>query len=353
MQAVGIIGAVIMPHNIYLHSALVLSRSIDRTRPEKSEANFYFTLESTLALIVSFLINGAVVAVFGEGFYSEKCAGLSEALTLLPDHQVVEPPFACVPLSAGTVHSNVHCSVGGVEGSCAPIGLQGAASALQHGLGSSSKVLWAIGLLAAGQSATMTGTYAGQYVMEGFLKITLPNFVRLAITRAIALVPATLVAVVANTDSLAADKLDEWLNVLQSVQIPFAILPLLRFTSDYRIMGDFVNSYRLTAAGWTCAIIILIINVYLVGSSAASFGVFDAPWSLGVFLLACCAYGYILWRVVAADVRKFVAYCRSGHRYAPLRFDDDDEGEEEAPSEVKTLLNGSVHESSKYGSTTL
>ena len=190
---------------------------------------------------MSFLINAAVVSVFAEGFYSDKCASLSEALLLLPDRQWANPPFACVPISDGTPHSGVECSVSGVVGSCAPIGLQGAASALQHALGPSSRVLWAIGLLAAGQSSTMTGTYAGQYVMEGFLKITLPNYLRLAITRAVALVPATCVAVVANSDSLAADKLDEWLNVLQSVQIPFAILPLLRFTSDPRIMGDFVN----------------------------------------------------------------------------------------------------------------
>ena len=351
VQAVGIIGAVIMPHNIYLHSSLVLSRSIDRTRPEKiKEANFYFTVESTVALLVSFMINAAVVAVFAEGFYSDACAAISDPLTLHPDNQVVQPPFACVPFDGdGGVHSGIQCvSESGIAGTCAPIGLQGAASALRSALGPSSRILWAVGLLAAGQSSTMTGTYAGQFVMEGFLRITVPNWVRLAITRSIALIPATLVAVIANTDSLAADKLDEWLNVLQSVQLPFAMLPLLRFTGDEGIMGEFVNGRKITALGWTIGVLIIAINVYLVVKSASGFGVFDAAWSVGVFLVLMFLYGWMLWRVASVDVIRFVRYCTGSSRQsvAAHKYEAVHTSSDEAETMALDLMT-----SAKYGAT--
>eukprot|EP00514_Thraustochytrium_sp_LLF1b_P012585 CAMPEP_0184545096 /NCGR_PEP_ID=MMETSP0199_2-20130426/4068_1 /TAXON_ID=1112570 /ORGANISM="Thraustochytrium sp., Strain LLF1b" /LENGTH=720 /DNA_ID=CAMNT_0026939355 /DNA_START=82 /DNA_END=2241 /DNA_ORIENTATION=- len=272
VQAVSILGAVVMPHNIYLHSALVLSRDIDRTRPYKvAEANKYFGIEAGVALFVSLMINAAVVAVFAHGFYSPTCQDLSEPQTLYPSLVTVHPPFACVPKdSPGVQRSSVACITdGGVSGTCMPIGLQGAAHALRSFLGTAGATLWALGLLAAGQSSTMTGTYAGQFVMEGFLQLEIPNWVRVGLTRAISLIPATMVALLANADTLAADRLDEALNVLQSLQLPFALLPLLYFTSSEEYMGEFANSRTVRGLGWASTVLVLVINAYLVSQSVS------------------------------------------------------------------------------------
>lgn len=140
VQAVAIIGSVVMPHNIFLHSALVQTKPIDRTNQIKvSEASFYYSVEAAIALFVSFLTNLAVLTVFATGFYSAACAsqGLAE--------------------------------VGGV---CTTIGLQQAGATLHELLGDKARVVWAVGLLAAGQSSTMTSTYASQYACEGFLNLT-------------------------------------------------------------------------------------------------------------------------------------------------------------------------------------
>ncbi len=123
------------------------------------------------------------------------------------------------------------------------------------------KIVWAIGLLAAGQSSTMTGTYAGQFVMEGFLKIRWPKWRRVLITRSIAIVPTILVALLA-TNNL--DKMDTFLNVLQSIQLPFALLPVLHFTSSKRIMGDFRNGRITKFVVWCLGVVVMTINFYLV-----------------------------------------------------------------------------------------
>eukprot|EP00696_Hemimastix_kukwesjijk_P011599 gnl/Hemi2/2454_TR870_c0_g1_i1.p1 gnl/Hemi2/2454_TR870_c0_g1~~gnl/Hemi2/2454_TR870_c0_g1_i1.p1 ORF type:complete len:519 (+),score=165.36 gnl/Hemi2/2454_TR870_c0_g1_i1:115-1671(+) len=221
MQAVGMVGAVIMPHNIYLHSALVQSRKIDTTsRAKVSEANYYYAIECAVALFVSFLINLAVLAVFAGQFYNNPAYNTSD------------------------------------------IGLSNAGEALAKSMGSAAKIIWAVGLLAAGQSSTMTGTYAGQFVMEGFLELHMPPWKRVMITRSIAIVPAVLVAIIAQQD---LDALDEWLNVLQSVQLPFALLPLLRFVSSKTIMGEeFVLHSAYQALAWVLGLMVMAFNIYLV-----------------------------------------------------------------------------------------
>ncbi len=279
VQAVSILGAIVMPHSIYLHSGLVLSRDIDRSRAHKvAEANWYFSVEAALALSVSLLINCAIVAVFAHGFYSAQCQALHRPLLLEPSGVLVQPPFACVPHLAlpglppqhhaqqdyGAQSSGVVCVTdSGRAGTCMPIGLQGAAGALDASLGPLARTVWAVGLLAAGQSSTMTGTYAGQFVMEGFLDLQIPNWVRVGLTRAVSLVPATIVAVLANSDYLAADRLDETLNVVQSMQLPFALLPLLCFTGSTRCMGAFANGQATRLVGWGCTGLVLAINAYL------------------------------------------------------------------------------------------
>ncbi|XP_071943498.1 uncharacterized protein [Antedon mediterranea] len=213
-QAVGIVGAVIMPHNIYLHSALVLSRKINRKqKQEVEEGNMYYAIESAIALFISFLINLFVVAVFAEAFYLKEDPSLANAGPWIRE---------------------------------------------KYGRGLS--IIWGIGLLASGQSSTMTGTYAGQFVMEGFLNIKWPKWKRVLLTRSIAMVPTIIVAVSAQSE---LDVLDSGLNVLQSIQLPFALLPILHFTNSERIMGNYKNSLFIKILVWVLAVVIMVINFYL------------------------------------------------------------------------------------------
>lgn len=198
-QAVGIVGCVIMPHNVFLHSALVQSRQIDHSKKGRvQEALNYYSIESTLALVVSFIINLFVMTVFAKGFYGTEMAngiGLANAGQYLQDKY---------------------------GGGFFPI-----------------LYIWAIGLLAAGQSSTITGTYAGQFIMGGFLNLRLKKWLRALITRSCAIIPTMIVALVFDTSEDTLDVLNEWLNVLQSIQIPFALIPLLYLVSKEQVMGTF------------------------------------------------------------------------------------------------------------------
>jgi len=207
-----------MPHNLCLHSALVQSRSIDRKRHDKiREANFYFAVESVLSLAVSFFINLCVIAVFAKGFF-----------------------------------------VG--DGVSTGIGLEDAGDDLGARYGNAARIIWAIGLLAAGQASTMTGTYAGQFVMQGFLNLKLAPWSRTLLTRSVAIVPSLIVAL-SFTSNL--DKLDEWLNVMQSIQLPFAVLPLIIFSRNPAIVGQFRLSKKTQALAWAIACLVVTINLYL------------------------------------------------------------------------------------------
>lgn len=217
--AVGMVGAVIMPHNLFLHSALVQSRVIDRSSKEAvREANYYFTLEGGISLLVSFYINMTIIAVFAAGGQWEK----------------------------------------------EDVGLENAGDYLEEKFGTAAKLVWAIGLLAAGQSSTMTGTLAGQHVMQGFLDLRWAPWKRTMVTRCIALVPSLLVAV-SFTSNL--DTMNEWLNVQQSVQLPFALIPLLAFNCNKRIMGDFRLSGWKEVVLWIVSLGIITINIYLAWTS--------------------------------------------------------------------------------------
>ncbi|KAL8151759.1 hypothetical protein V2J09_021567 [Rumex salicifolius] len=222
-QAVGVVGGIIMPHNVFLHSALVQSREIDHSnRARIQEALNYNTIESSSALTVSFLINLLLTAVFAKVFY-----GTTEADT---------------------------------------IGLSNAGYYLQQKYGDGVfpiLYIWAVGLLAAGQSSTMTGTYAGQFIMSGFLNLRLKKWMRALITRSCAIVPTIVVALFFDTSDDTLDVLNEWLNVLQSVQIPFAVIPLLCLVSKEEIMGVFKIGLRLKVASWLIAGLIMAINGYL------------------------------------------------------------------------------------------
>ncbi|KAI8877488.1 Nramp-domain-containing protein [Backusella circina FSU 941] len=222
VQAVGMLGAVIMPHNMFLHSALVMSRHLG-TKPsqkKKAEANYYFAIESTLALITSYLINLAIVVVFAQVFFRPG------------------EPVASLP------------------------GLYDASEVLSNTLGKGARYLWALGLLAAGQCSTMTGTLAGQYVVEGFFgAIFKKQWHRVALTRSIALIPSMLVAVFAVEHF---DVMGEFLNVLQSLCLPAAIIPILKLTASSNIMSNtFKNSRLMNLASWSISAIVIGFNIKL------------------------------------------------------------------------------------------
>jgi len=239
-QMIGLVGAVIMPHNLFLHSALVLSRELDRSQKKNiKEANFYFSLEATISLSVSFIINLSVICTFAYW----------------------------------------HLRGGGHD-----ITLQTAHLALEDTFGDGARMVWAIGLLAAGQSSTMTGTYAGQFVMQGFLQMKVPPWVQVAITRSIAIFPSLIVAF---TESI--DELDGWINILQAIQLPFALIPLIKFTSSGSIMKDFKNHPFITGFTMVVSIIIICVNLGTVVPTLLSLGEKEESWfSKGRLMMLFC-----------------------------------------------------------------
>ena len=275
MQAVGIIGAVIMPHNIYLHSALVKSRDIDRSKKQAvKEANFYYFVEATIALFISFLINLFVVSVFAEGFYD------TSSQEIFNNCRKHHNPHSQVFNTTGAVEVDIFR--GGVFLGCQ--------------FGPASMYIWAVGILAAGQSSTMTGTYAGQFVMEGFLNLKWKRWQRVLLTRSIAILPTILLAVFKGIEDLTG--MNDMLNVLMSLQLPFALLPILTFTSVSPIMNDFKN-------GWPSKIltIILTILVFTINMYFAAVYIRDLPtkhWALYTFIAIVVIFylvciGYLTW----------------------------------------------------------
>lgn len=222
-QAVGVVGCIIMPHNVFLHSALVQSREVDRRKIGRvQEALNYFSIESAVALTISFIINLFVTTVFAKAFY-------------------------------GTDIAN-------------NIGLGNAGQYLQEKYGGGLLpilYIWAIGLLAAGQSSTITGTYAGQFIMGGFLNLRMKKWIRALITRSFAIIPTLIVALIFDTSEDALDVLNEWLNVLQSIQIPFALIPLLCLVAKEDLMGVFKIGPVLKVVSWLVAALVIVINGYL------------------------------------------------------------------------------------------
>uniref|UniRef100_A0A3P8NPC7 Solute carrier family 11 member 2 n=1 Tax=Astatotilapia calliptera TaxID=8154 RepID=A0A3P8NPC7_ASTCA len=282
-QAVGIVGAVIMPHNIYLHSALVKSREVDRkNKKEVKEANKYFFIESAIALFVSFLINVFVVAVFAQAFYSK--SNMDNAMC----NKTGSPHTDLFPLNNNTLEVDIY--KGGIVLGCF--------------FGPAALYIWAIGILAAGQSSTMTGTYSGQFVMEGFLNLRWSRFARVLLTRSIAITPTLLVAIFQDVHHLTG--MNDFLNVLQSLQLPFALIPILTFTSLKSIMNDFANGLisqlsnpkSVSSRGWkisggililgVCAINIYFVIVYVTALNSVVLYVLAAL--LSVAYLAFVAY---------------------------------------------------------------
>ncbi|XP_053723487.1 natural resistance-associated macrophage protein 2 isoform X1 [Synchiropus splendidus] len=278
-QAVGIVGAVIMPHNIYLHSALVKSREIDRKdKKEVKEANKYFFIESTIALFISFLINVFVVAVFAQAFYQKTNMDI-----YLKCNSTHIPEKGIFPFNNETLEVDIY--KGGVVLGCF--------------FGPAALYIWAIGILAAGQSSTMTGTYSGQFVMEGFLNLQWSRFARVLLTRSIAITPTLLVAIFQDVQHLTG--MNDFLNVLQSMQLPFALIPILTFTSMTSVMNDFANGLFWKISGGivilvVCAINMYFVVVYVTALDSVLFYVLAALLSVAYL----CFVGYLAWHCLVA-----------------------------------------------------
>jgi len=215
--AVGILGATVMPHNLYLHSSIVQTRKYEETSEGKKEAVKFAFIDSTIALSFALFINAAILIV-----------------------------------AAATFHTSGHSEVAEI---------QDAYKLLTPLLGAGASTMFALALLASGQNSTLTGTLAGQIVMEGFLNIRLRPWLRRLITRAIAIVPAAIVAVAYGESGTA--KLLVLSQVILSMQLSFAVFPLVRFTSDKLKMGEFVNPVWLKALAYLVACIIAGLNIWL------------------------------------------------------------------------------------------
>uniref|UniRef100_A0A8C3RE27 Natural resistance-associated macrophage protein 1 n=1 Tax=Cyanoderma ruficeps TaxID=181631 RepID=A0A8C3RE27_9PASS len=284
LQAMGIIGAIIMPHNIFLHSSLVKTRLIDRSKKEAvQEANMYFLIESCLALFVSFLINLFVMTVFGEAFYHQR----NEDVCI---NSSISHYADIFPTNNKTVSVDIY--QGGVILGCY--------------FGAAALYIWGIGILAAGQSSTMTGTYAGQFVMEGFLQLRWSRFTRVLFTRSFAILPTVFVAAFKDVSHLTG--MNDLLNVLQSILLPFAVLPVLTFTSLHPLMQDFSNSLPGKVLMILITGLICTINVYFVVDFLPTLHGLEYHIPLGLLLAAYLAFvGYLIWTCSIAHGARFLA----------------------------------------------
>ena len=266
--AIGILGATVMPHNLYLHSALVQTRRIGTDRASKATACKYNLIDSALALNVAFLVNAAILVLSAAVFHGKaEVASIEEAHRLLP----------------------------GFLGAAAPI-------------------LFGVALLCAGQSSTLTGTLAGQIIMEGYLDLKIAAWLRRLITRSLALIPAVLtIALVGEGSTLHLLVLSQ---VVLSLQLSFAVIPLVHFTSDRRNMGEFVTPWWGRALAWSSATIIVALNAKLVldkidewvnlaAGSGRSLGPISLSWLVGgsLYAVALAALALLVWVTVKPIVR--------------------------------------------------
>ncbi len=216
--AIGILGATVMPHNLYLHSSIVQTRNYERNREGKKEAIKFATIDSTVSLLLAFFINAAILIVAAATFHT---TGNTDVADIHDAHKMLAPIL-------GTTFASI---------------------------------FFAIALLASGQNSTLTGTLAGQIVMEGFLNIRLKPWLRRLVTRLIAVIPALIVTIIygekGTTNLLVLSQ------VILSMQLSFAVVPLVMFTGSKLKMGEFVNKLWLKVLIWIIAVVIMALNLYL------------------------------------------------------------------------------------------
>jgi manganese transport protein len=224
--AIGILGATVMPHNLYLHSSIVQTRKYTDSHESRREAIHFATIDSSFALMFALFINAAILIMAAATFHGtpyENVAEIGDAYQLLS------------PLLGTTMAS----------------------------------VLFAVALLCSGQNATLTGTLAGQIVMEGFINLRLRPWLRRLITRLLAIIPAVIV--IALYGEAGTGPLLILSQVILSLQLPFAVFPLVAFTGNRHKMGAFVAPVWLRTLAWAIAVIILLLNVVLLYQTVVAY----------------------------------------------------------------------------------
>ncbi|MEK4861974.1 Nramp family divalent metal transporter [Staphylococcus sp. FSL W8-0774] len=225
--ALGIIGATIMPHNLYLHSSIVQSRKYDRNNnDDKAQAIKYATIDSNIQLSIAFVINCLLLTLGAALFFGSNADELGGFYDLY--HALKTQPL-------------LGATLGGVM-----------------------STLFAVALLASGQNSTITGTLAGQIVMEGFLRFRLPNWLRRLITRSLAIIPVIICLIIFNGNEAKIEQLLVFSQVFLSIALPFTLIPLQLATSNEKLMGPFINKRWVNVISWSLIIILSILNVYLI-----------------------------------------------------------------------------------------
>jgi manganese transport protein len=227
--AIGIIGATVMPHNLYLHSALVQSRRLQKDEPSMRSAIRFNTIDSVVALTIAFFVNSAILVLAATVFFGKESVTVpgGQIVHFGADSDWIRVAYLTLAPLLGTVVAST---------------------------------LFAVALLASGQSSTITGTLAGQVVMEGFMHWRIKPWLRRMITRTLAILPAVFVIGIRG-DSSVTDLLT-LSQVVLALQLPFAMFPLLQFTSSSQRMGKWKNGWFLLGAGWASAILITAMDVY-------------------------------------------------------------------------------------------
>jgi manganese transport protein len=227
--AIGIIGATVMPHNLYLHSALVQSRKFQKDEASIKTALRFNTIDTSVSLVMAFFINAAILVLAAIVFYGKASVVVpgGQVIHFTPDSDWIRVAYLTIAPLLGTAVAST---------------------------------LFGVALLASGQSSTITGTLAGQVVMEGFMHWRLQPWVRRLITRLLAVVPAIIIIAVRGNSSVT--DLLMLSQVVLALQLPFAMLPLLQFTSSRKRMGKFKLGWLLLIAGWSSAAIITVLDIY-------------------------------------------------------------------------------------------
>ncbi|WP_154837896.1 Nramp family divalent metal transporter [Staphylococcus sp. Marseille-Q1834] len=232
--ALGIIGATIMPHNLYLHSSIVQSRKYNReSNEDKAQAIKYATIDSNIQLSIAFIVNCLLLVLGAALFYGVNADKLGGFYDLY--HALQTQPI---------------------------LGLV---------LGSVMSTLFAVALLASGQNSTITGTLSGQIVMEGFLKLSIPNWVRRLITRGLAVIPVIVCLIIFRGNEGKMEQLLVFSQVFLSIALPFSLIPLQLATSNKQLMGPFYNKTWINICSWSLIVILSVLNIYLIFETFKAF----------------------------------------------------------------------------------
>ena len=257
--AIGIIGATVMPHNLYLHSALVQTRKIDRTDFGIKQAIKFNRIDTTIALNLAFFVNAAILILAAKVFFT---SGNSDVAEIKEAHRLL-PSF----------------------------------------LGNVAPVLFAVALIAAGQSSTVTGTLAGQIIMEGYLSLRINPLLRRLITRLVAIVPALIVIVVYGEKNV--DALLIFSQVILSLQLGFAIIPLIHFVSDKKTMGKFAIKPITKIGAWLIATVLVFLNLKMLANEMAKVFTSGALWQqVLVSLIALICIALLIYVIIHPFITK-------------------------------------------------